>query len=57
LILKFKGRVVFQKLKIQLFEILLKEYHENEACFVFVNRGDFQIKSQTEIVKIKKAPY
>ncbi|MFT7239261.1 MAG: hypothetical protein ACI93L_003361, partial [Cyclobacteriaceae bacterium] len=31
-----------------------KEYHENEACFVFVNKGSFQVRSQTEIVQVNK---
>jgi AraC-like DNA-binding protein len=29
-------------------------YHENEACFIFVNQGGFQIRSQIEIVQVNK---
>jgi AraC family transcriptional regulator, exoenzyme S synthesis regulatory protein ExsA len=50
--LKLKGRVVFQKLQVPTFERLPKEYHENEACFIFVNQGDFQVRSQTEILQV-----
>jgi AraC family transcriptional regulator, exoenzyme S synthesis regulatory protein ExsA len=50
--LKLKGRVVFQKLQVPTFERLPKEYHENEACFIFVNQGNFQVRSQTEILQV-----
>ncbi len=50
--LKLKGRVVFQKLQVLAFERLPKEYHENEACFIFVNQGNFQVRSQTEILQV-----
>jgi AraC-like DNA-binding protein len=52
--LEFKGRIVFQKLKVQTFERLPKVYHENEACFIFVNQGGFQVRSPTEIVQLNK---
>lgn len=52
--LKLKGRVVFQKLQVPTFERLPKEYHENEACFIFVNQGGFQVRSQTEILQVNK---
>ena len=50
--LEIKGRVVFQKLQVPSFERIPKEYHENEACFVFVNQGAFQVRSQTEMVQL-----
>jgi AraC family transcriptional regulator, exoenzyme S synthesis regulatory protein ExsA len=50
--LKLKGLVVFQKLQVPTFERLPKEYHENEACFIFVNQGNFQVRSQTEILQV-----
>jgi AraC-like DNA-binding protein len=50
--LRLKGRVVFQKLRVPTFERLPKEYHENEACFIFVNQGNFQVRSQTEILQV-----
>ncbi|MFT6037194.1 MAG: AraC-like DNA-binding protein [Marivirga sp.] len=53
-ILEFKGRVVFQKLQVPFFTRLPKEYHENEACFIFVNQGDFQIRSQTETLQLNR---
>tara|TARA_R110002050_G_scaffold263024_1_gene403406 strand:+ start:4679 stop:5521 length:843 start_codon:yes stop_codon:yes gene_type:complete len=50
--LELKGRVVFQKLQVPSFDRIPKEYHENEACFVFVNQGAFQVRAQTEMVEL-----
>lgn len=52
--LEYKGRVVFQKLCVPYFERLPKEYHENEACFVFVNQGGFNVRAQTQLLEINK---
>lgn len=50
--LAFKGRIVFQKLQVPAFERLPKEYYKNEACFIFVKQGAFQVRSQTEVVSV-----
>lgn len=50
--LELNGRVVFQKLQVPSFERIPKEYHENEACFVFANKGVFQVRAQTEVVEL-----
>jgi len=52
--LELKGRVVFQKLRIRSFTRLPKEYHENEAYFVFVNEGEFQVRSQTDVMQVNR---
>jgi AraC family transcriptional regulator, exoenzyme S synthesis regulatory protein ExsA len=52
--LEFKGRAVFQKLQVPTFERLPKEYSENEACFIFVTKGEFQVRSQTEIFQVNR---
>lgn len=52
--LEYKGLVVFQKLFVPYFERLPKEYHENEACFVFVNRGAFRVRAQTQLLEINQ---
>ncbi len=44
----YKGRVVFQKVQVRSFTRLPKEYEENEACFIFVSKGSFYIRAQTE---------
>jgi AraC-like DNA-binding protein len=54
-ILTYKGRVVFEKLRLPYFDGLVpKEYFENEACFIFVNEGEITIKAQTENLHLKK---
>jgi AraC-like DNA-binding protein len=54
-ILKYKGKVVFEKLSLPYFDGLMpKEYFENEACFIFVNEGEFFIRSQTEQLHLQK---
>jgi hypothetical protein len=52
--LKYKGHIVFQKLQVPSFERLPKEYYENEACFVFVNQGRFNIRTQTQVLEVNK---
>ena len=47
-IIQYKGRVVFQKVCVSSFDRLPKEYFGNEACFVFVRRGEFYVRAQTE---------
>lgn len=54
-ILTYKGRVVFEKLRLPYFDGLMpKEYFENEACFIFVNEGKFTINAQTENLDFEK---
>jgi len=52
--IKYKGRVVFQKVHVSSFSRVPKEYYENEACFIFVNQGEFHIRSQTERLLLNK---
>jgi AraC-like DNA-binding protein len=53
-VIKYKGRVVFQKFRVQSFTRLPKEYFENEACFVFVNQGSYIVRTQTERILFNK---
>jgi AraC-like DNA-binding protein len=46
--IEYHGRVVFQKIQVPSFTRLPKEYFENEACFIFVNQGEIQVRAQTE---------
>lgn len=36
------------------FKRVPKEYFENEACFIFVNEGEFSVRSQTEYLQFRK---
>ena len=53
-ILKYRGQIVFEKLSLPYFNRLPKEFFENEACFIFVNEGEFSVRSQTEYLNFKK---
>jgi len=53
-ILKYKGRVVFEKLSVPDFTRLPKEYFEQEACFIFVNKGGFSIRAQDEYLDFEQ---
>jgi AraC-like DNA-binding protein len=50
----YKGRVVFQKVRVSSFSRLPKEHFENEACFVFVKQGEFYVRAQTEKILVNQ---
>ena len=43
--LKYKGRIVFEKLSMPYFKRIPKQYEQNEACFMFVNKGSFSART------------
>lgn len=52
--LKYKGAVVFEKMTLSTFDRLPKFYKDNEACFLFVNEGEFNIRTPNELLIFKK---
>ena len=50
--LKYKDRVVFGKQSIPYFDRIPKQYFEDEACFVFVNKGEVSVRSQTDYMNL-----
>jgi len=52
--LSYKGRVVFEKIRMQSFERIPKLYAENEACFMFVKEGSFSLRLPEELTEIKE---
>lgn len=52
--IEYKGQVVFQKTRVDSFIRMPKDHYENEACFVFVNQGEFHVRAQTERLLITK---
>tara|TARA_B110000211_G_C14015891_1_gene525372 strand:+ start:334 stop:1179 length:846 start_codon:yes stop_codon:yes gene_type:complete len=44
-VLTLNGKVIFNKVIFPAFKRGLKPFYENEACFMFVNRGEFSIRS------------
>jgi AraC-like DNA-binding protein len=52
--LKYKDHVVFGKQSMPYFDRIPKQYAENEACFVFVNKGEVSVRSQIEPIQLDK---
>ncbi|MTI32142.1 helix-turn-helix domain-containing protein [Xanthovirga aplysinae] len=53
-VIKYKGRPVFIKLSMPYFDRTLKHYVEDEACFMFVNKGEVGVRSQEDYFKLNK---
>lgn len=53
-VLTYKDHVVFGKQSMPYFDRVPKHYTENEACFVFVNEGEFSVRSQTDYMNLNK---
>jgi AraC family transcriptional regulator, exoenzyme S synthesis regulatory protein ExsA len=52
--IKYKGKVVFGKQSMPYFDRVPKEYFKDEACFVFVNKGEVSVRSQTAYMDLDK---
>ena len=53
-VIKYKNRIVFIKLSMPYFDRTLKHYVEDEACFMFVSRGEVAVRSQDDYFKLNK---
>ncbi|MCP3929000.1 MAG: helix-turn-helix transcriptional regulator [Bacteroidetes bacterium] len=53
-ILAFRKKVVFQRLTVPHFRRVPKEYYENEACFIFVNEGEFSIRTAAQHITLSE---
>jgi len=53
-VLKYKDYIVFGRLSMPYFDRVPKHYNEDEACFVFVNEGEFSVRSQEEYMNLNK---
>ncbi|MFT5822232.1 MAG: AraC-like DNA-binding protein [Crocinitomix sp.] len=52
--LKYKGKIVFHKLTVPIPQRELKPFTNGEACFMFVNQGDFTVRTPDELIPFKK---
>jgi AraC-like DNA-binding protein len=50
----YQGKVVFLKLSMPSFNRTLKEYVANEACFMFVNRGEVNVRAPEEFLQLNR---
>ena len=53
-VIKYKGRIVFIRLSMPRFDRTLKSYVEDEACFMFVNKGEVSIRGQEDYLELNK---
>jgi len=54
-ILKYKGKVVFHKMRIISPQRDLKPFQNNEACFMFVNVGEFSVRTPNQFISFNKS--
>ena len=54
-VIKYKNQVVFIKLSMPYFNRTLKHYVEDEACFMFVNKGEVMVRGQEDYIRLNKS--
>jgi len=52
--LTYKGKVVFEKITMTTFKRIPKLFKNNEACFMYINKGEFSVRTQDEFISFKK---
>jgi AraC-like DNA-binding protein len=52
--LSYKGQLVFEKVVVTHPKRAPKPFHDNEACFVFVNKGNFSVRTPDQFISLKK---
>ena len=53
-VLKYKGKVVFEKMTIKNFVRMPKPFAENEACFMYLLEGSFQFRTPERVLKFNE---
>lgn len=53
-VLKYKGQVIFDKQITPHPQRVLKPFINKEACFLFVNEGEFSVRTPSEFISFKK---
>ncbi len=54
-VLKYKGKVVFHKMKITSPKRDLKPFQKDEACFMFINNGEFSVRTPDQFISFNKS--
>ena len=52
--IEYKGKSVFHKITITAPVRDLKPFQENEACFMFVNKGEFSVRTPDQFISFKQ---
>lgn len=53
-VIKYKNRIVFSRVTSPYFGRVPKQYVENEACFIFVNQGEFSVRAQNTYLSLNQ---
>jgi len=53
-ILSYRGEIVFEKIRMSTFDRIPKLFKDNEACFMFVNSGEYSVRTPSEFITLKK---
>ncbi|MEP1487899.1 MAG: helix-turn-helix domain-containing protein [Algibacter sp.] len=53
-VLTYKGQIVFEKIRMSYFERIPKFFQDNEACFMFINKGEFSVRTPSEFLSFKE---
>ncbi len=53
-VIKYKDQIVFMRLSMPYFDRVQKQYAKDEACFMFVNKGAFSIRTQDDYMDLNK---
>lgn len=53
-IISYKGRIVFEKLSMPYFQRIPKHFQKDEACFMFINKGEFSVRTPNEFLSFEK---
>ncbi|MEQ8325358.1 MAG: helix-turn-helix transcriptional regulator [Cytophagales bacterium] len=53
-VISYKGRIVFGKRLIPYFNRVPRDYKADEACFIFLNKGEFSLRAQNKQVRLNK---
>jgi len=53
-VLTYKNKIVFEKVQIPYFKRMPKISHDDEACFMFINEGEFSVRTPSEFISYNK---
>ena len=53
-IISYKGKIVFEKISMPYFKRIPKLFQANEACFMFINKGEFSVRTPDEYISFQK---
>lgn len=52
--LKYKNLIVFERIQMSHFKRIPKLFQNNEACFMFINKGEFSVRTPDEFISFNK---